>query len=373
MRTASLLVALGCLILSACSTGLPPPPAAPRAPSDGRLMPPEPVTDHVWVMRQPDRLWAVVIGNVVIIEQTDGVVLVDSGGSIADGRDVKAHVAALTNKPIKAIAITHWHNDHPLGVAGIRESFPNVRVISTAVTRDFIRTETKVGIGSPDAELDRKRRERAEQVVTDFGREAARTDSPASLRAEYAIESAWTRQRAERQTGTYAVLPTESVDDRLLLDDALAPVELRFFGTANTHGDLMAWLPRQKVVATGDVVVAPTPYGFDVSVKPWLDVLRRVDALPFDVLIPGHGKVQRDRDYLRTLEWSMKDIADRATAAAAAALTKEDAFARFDQREQQARFQARDPWVRKWLNDYWLEGMFGTAYDEAKGIPASGK
>jgi glyoxylase-like metal-dependent hydrolase (beta-lactamase superfamily II) len=373
MRTSSPLVALGCVILSACATGFPPTQAAQRARSDGRLMPPEPVTDHVWVMRQPDRLWAVVIGNVVIIEQTDGVVLVDSGGSIADGRDVSAGVAAVTKKPIKAIAITHWHNDHPLGVPGILQSFPNARIISTAVTRDYIRTETKVGIGKPDVELDEKRRQRAQQVAADFAREAARTDSPASLRAEYAIEAAWTLQRVERQMGAYAMLPTEAVDDRLLLDDALAPIELRFFGTANTHGDLMAWLPRQKVVATGDAVVAPTPYGFDVSAKPWLDVLRRVDALPFEILIPGHGKVQRGRDYLRTLEWSMKDIVDRATAAAAAGLTKDDAFARFDPQEQQSRFQAKDPWVRKWLNDYWLEGMFGTAYDEAKGIAAPGK
>ncbi|HEY9065312.1 MAG TPA: MBL fold metallo-hydrolase [Burkholderiaceae bacterium] len=301
MRTAALLAALGSLLLSACVTAPVPTHAPQRAPSDGRLMRPEPAADHVWVMRQPDRLWAVVIGNVVIIEQRDGVVLIDSGGSIADGRDVVAEVAALTNKPIKAVAITHWHNDHPLGVPGILESFPNARIISTAVTRDYIRTETRVGIGKPDPEQDAKRRQRAEQVAADFAKEAARIDSVASLRAEYAIEAQWTLQRVERQMGAYAVLPTETMVERMLLDDA------------------------------------------------------------------------RDRDYLRALEWSMTDIVNRATASAAAGLTKDDAFARFDQREQQSRFHAGDPWSKKWLNDYWLEGMFGTAYDEAKGIPAPGK
>jgi glyoxylase-like metal-dependent hydrolase (beta-lactamase superfamily II) len=230
-----------------------------------------------------------------------------------------------------------------------------------------------VGIGTPDADQDAKRRRRGEQVAADFAALAANPDNPDSLRAEYAIEAEWTRRRIEQQIGAYAVLPTETVDDRLLLDDADAPVELRFFGPANTHGDLMAWLPRQKVVATGDAVVAPTPYGFDVSAKPWLNALQSLQALPFDILIPGHGKVQRDRAYLRTLDWSMRDLLNRATAAAATGLTKEDAFARFDQREQQSRFGATQPWARKWLNDYWLEGMFGTAFDEAKGIPAPGK
>ena len=87
-------------------------------------MPPEKVADHVWVMRQPDRLWAAVIGNVTIVEQSDGVVLIDSGGTVPDGREVVEAVAQLTPKPIKAVAITHWHNDHPFGVPAILDRFP---------------------------------------------------------------------------------------------------------------------------------------------------------------------------------------------------------------------------------------------------------
>lgn len=331
------------------------------------------MTDRVWVMRQPDRLWAVVIGNVVIIEQSDGVVLVDAGGSIPDGRDVVAAVARLTRKPIKAVAVTHWHNDHPLGIAAVLEAFPKARVISTAATRDYIRTETKIGVGQADAVLDNARRARAEETAKAFELESVNPANSPVLRAQYAIEAAWIPRRLSRQLGSYAILPTELLQDRLVIDDANAPVEFHHFGTANTHGDLVAWLPRQKVVATGDVVVAPTPYGFDVSIAPWLAALKRIGQLPFTTLIPGHGKVQRDREYLRTLEWSMQDIASRAKAAAAAGVSKDEAFATFDQAEEQARFGATDDWTRKWLNDYWIEGMFATAYDEQKGVVAPGK
>jgi glyoxylase-like metal-dependent hydrolase (beta-lactamase superfamily II) len=372
VRMAALVSFAAALLLSACATA-PAPASLARDASDGRLMPPERVADHVWVMRQPDRLWAVVIGNVVIIEQGDGVVLLDSGGSIADGRDVVAAVATLTPKPIKAVAITHWHNDHPLGVPGILQTFPHARIISTAASREYIGTETKVPLGKSDPELDARRRKGAEAVIVTFNKEAANADSPIEMREAYALEAKWIAQRLDRQMGNYAVLPTETVADRLLLDDPAVPVELRFFGTGNTHGDLMAWMPKQAVIAAGDAVVAPTPYGFDVSTKPWLEVLHRVEQLPFRTLIPGHGKVQRDRDYLHTLEWSMTDIATRATAAAKDGLTKEEGLARFDRREHEARFHANDAWKRKWLNDYWLEGMYGTAYDEAKGIAAPGK
>lgn len=341
---------------------------------DGRLMPPERITDHIWVMRQPDRLWAAVIGNVTIIEQSDGVVLIDSGGTVADGQDVLDAVAKLTPKPIKAVAITHWHNDHPLGLPAIVARFPKVRIISTAATAEFIKTETTTGVGKIDEKLNRERHERQVKTIEDLKAEAAKPGVPADMRAQYEIEEKWIAMRMERQLDNFVVLPTETLTDRILIDDATAPVDLRFLGVGNTHGDLIAWLPRQKVVATGDIVVAPTPYGFTVSTKPWLETLARLEQLPFTTLIPGHGAVQQDRRYLNTLQWSMREIATKAAAAAAdRAMTKEKAVAAFDRTPHEERFGARDAWTRKWLNDYWLEGMFGTAFDEARGIPAEGK
>jgi len=347
--------------------------ATPPAPASGRLMAPERVTDRVWVMRQPDRLWAAVIGNVTIIEQDDGIVLIDSGGSIPDGRDIVKAVAVLSPKPIKAVAITHWHNDHPLGLPGILESFPKARVISTPVTRDLIATGTNTPLGKTDPAVDAARLKRVENSIAELKQEAAGPDVPADMRAQYDIEIRWIGERVKRQTGNYVVLPTETFAASLTIPDPVAPVELRFLGTANTTGDLVAWLPKQKVAVAGDAVVAPTPYGFTVSTKPWLQALAKLEALPFTVLIPGHGRVQRDRAYLATLKWSMADIATRAAKAAADGLTREQAVAAFDRSEQERRFGATDAWTRKWLNDYWLEGMFGTAFDEAKGIPAPGK
>lgn len=368
--TASLLVLA---VMAPPADGRPAAPHVARSDCLGCLMPPEKVAPHIWVMRQPDRLWAAVIGNVAIIEQSDGVVLMDSGGTIADGREVVRAVRRLTPKPIKAIGITHWHNDHPLGIPGVLESFPRARIIATAATADYMKTEVKTGVGKPDRQLEAVRRKNAADTIKDLTEEAKELSNPPAMRRQYALEARWIAQRLERQMGNYLVLPTETVADRLVIDDPVAPVEFRFLGVGNTHGDMIAWMPRQRVVATGDIVVLPTPYGFTVSTATWLPTLQKLEELPFTTFIPGHGKVQRDRSYLATLEWSMRDIVAHANAAAAAGKTKEQAFAGFDHTEQQARFRVRDAWTRKWLSDYWLEGMFETAYDEAKGIPAPGK
>lgn len=371
----SLILALCCLpTLSHAAPAPASAAAAQRDPSDGRLMPPEKVAEHVWVMRQPDRLWAAVIGNVTIVEQSDGLVLIDSGGSIADGRDVVAGVKSLTAKPVKAVAITHWHNDHPLGLPGILDAFPKARVISTALAREHVQSETNTSVGKPSAEMDAARRERIAKTIADLEVEAADPKTSPEMRMQWAIELEWIRRRLDRLMGNYVVVPGETVSDRLVIDDPVAPVELLVLGTGNTTGDLVAWLPRQKVVASGDMVVLPTPYGFAVSTRPWLATLERLEQLPFQAFIPGHGVVQRDRAYLDTLKWSMRDIAAKAAAAASDPnMTKEKAVAAFDRKPHEVRFGLGDEWSRKWLNDYWLEGMFGTAFDEARGIPAPGK
>jgi len=340
-----------------------------RAPEDGRLMPPEKVADHVWVMRQPDRVWSAVIGNVEIIEQSDGVVLVDSGGTIPDGRDVVAAVAQLTPKPIKAVIVTHWHNDHPLGVPAILERFPKARIISTATTAKLMADPEilGVGIGATDEKRAEERMKASELRSANYLKGSKDPSHSAAVRREYAIEGAWVMTRAKRQMTNHVALPTETFTDRLTIDDSLTPVEALYLGRANTKGDAFVWLPEQKVMVAGDAVVAPSPYGFTNPIQPWLGTLDRLENYDFRILVPGHGKVQRNRAYLATLRWSMNDIRHQAADLAKAGATPEQAAERFDRSDQQRRFGANDAWKQRWLDAYWLDGMFATAFKQAKG------
>jgi glyoxylase-like metal-dependent hydrolase (beta-lactamase superfamily II) len=189
------------------------------------------------------------------------------------------------------------------------------------------------------------------------------------VQREYAIEAGWVMIRAKRQMGNYVALPTETFTDRLTIDDPVTPVEALYLGRANTKGDAFVWLPRQKVMVAGDAVVAPSPYGFDNPIRPWLATLDRLENYDFRILVPGHGKVQHDRAYLATLRWSMEDMRRQAAEVAKSGATPEEAANRFDKSEQQRRFAANDAWTKRWLNEYWLDGMFSTAFKQAKGIP----
>jgi glyoxylase-like metal-dependent hydrolase (beta-lactamase superfamily II) len=73
-------------------------------------------------------------GNIVVIEQAQGLVVVDAGGSPASGRAAVAEIRKLSGKPVRFLIYTHYHGDHNLGAGAFRAAWPGVTIISTAKT-----------------------------------------------------------------------------------------------------------------------------------------------------------------------------------------------------------------------------------------------
>jgi hypothetical protein len=65
----------------------------------------------------------------------------------------------------------------------------------------------------------------------------------------------------------------------------------------------------------------------------------------------------------------MGDIKRQAEALARSSATPEQAAKKFDRTEQQRRFGANDAWTKRWLDGYWLDGMFEVAFKQARGLP----
>src|SRR6185295_11133619 len=85
----------------------------------------------------------------------------------------------------------------------------------------------------------------------------------------------------------------------LTLGSGNAHVAIRWFGCANTRGDLVVSVPARGVVATGDLVVWPVPFGFNAYPSGWIGALDSVLALQPRIVLPGHGPVQRDLAYVQ--------------------------------------------------------------------------
>jgi glyoxylase-like metal-dependent hydrolase (beta-lactamase superfamily II) len=357
-------LALAAAFCPAAASAVQPVDPASLAPYVGRELAP-----GIHLLAEPASFSGLASGNVTLIEQSDGVVLIDSGASIGDGRRVVAYVRSLTDKPVKAVMITHWHGDHPLGIAAIRAVWPHLRIIATPQTRAGMLGPALANVGL--------RREQAfeTQALNNMSAQVAQaqallnapgTDDARRLRIAEFIHNLWTY--AHDFEGTYLVPPTETFTDQLLLDDPERPVRLMFLGRANTEGDAIAWLPRQRIVMTGDVVVSPIPFGFGSYPESWLAVLARLKALNPALVVPGHGEPMADTAYLDRLSASIADIRDQVGRLARQGMSVEEVTAHVDFSAQTATFGS-GPRIAATLQSLWLTPMIDNAWKEARGIP----
>ncbi len=183
-----------------------------------------------------------------------------------------ADIRKLTDKPVRFVFDTHHHGDHAYGNAVWRANGA-VPVAQENVVKEMRRLEPG------------RWRESAE------GREDVR-----KLGRDGPLE------------------PIVTFPRRMVLDDGEQRVELLHFGTAHTRGDGFAYLPREKIIFTGDAVVNG-PYNFmgDGNTESWLRVLEALGELDVEILAPGHGAcgdrglIADQRAYISTLRQAVAD------------------------------------------------------------------
>ena len=327
------------------------------------------INPRVHLLSTPDDYYGPAIGNVTLIEQRDGFVVVDSGLSAANGRAVVRYARSLANKPIKAVMITHWHNDHPQGVSAIRDAFPKVRIISTRQTEAGMLGPEAFDIGySPGpkwdqamAKLTATTKEQLQKLLDDPATAPDRKERIRKAIPQYDAFLAHFR-------GSYIVPPTETFERELLLDDPDTPARLLYLGRANTEGDALAWLPKQKILMSGDIVVAPSPFGFGSFPSDWIETIGKVKAIDFETLIPGHGEPMHNREYLDKLIAAITDVRAQVGPLAKAGVPLEEVSKRVDFTKSIGLFGST-PRIQRNAQTLFFDPMIPNAYKEALGQP----
>jgi glyoxylase-like metal-dependent hydrolase (beta-lactamase superfamily II) len=353
------------VLLALALVGIPVAAQPALAPYEARRIAP-----GVHLLSTPPDYRGAVTGNITIIEQSRGIVVIDSGLTRADGRRAVDYIRSVTPLPVRALVYTHWHNDHPQGGSEIRAAWPGVRIISTAATARTLRGERmrRYVNTRPD-----------ERIETLFLNQSAGTLAMArgqqrNMQLDEATRARWarverdTRGRMADVRGTFLVLPTETFTDELQLDDPVRPVRLIHPGRANTDGDAIAWLPNERIVVTGDVVVSPIPFGFYSFPGDWLRALDRIRALNFRTLIPGHGEPQTDSVYLDRLTATLTDLRSQIGPLARQGLSLEEVQRRVNWDAQRSIF-GDTPRNRTLFDAFWLRPMTINTYREARTQP----
>jgi phosphoglycerate dehydrogenase-like enzyme/glyoxylase-like metal-dependent hydrolase (beta-lactamase superfamily II) len=195
--------------------------------------------------------------NNIWIVFDDYVVVIDANFP-QGAEEVIAAVKKTTDKPIRYVLDTHHHGDHAYGNAVFAKEGATI-VAQTNCAR------------------------------------LLRLDGPADFKK--AGEGPTGRKDVANST---LKVPSLVFDDKLVLDDGKQHVEFLFFGHAHTAGDACAYLPKQKILCTGDACVNGA-YNFmgNGDSASWIRALERMQQLDIDLVCPGHGPLA-GKDLLET-------------------------------------------------------------------------
>ncbi len=179
-------------------------------------------------------------------------VLVIDANFPAGARQIISKIRSMTTKPIRFALDTHHHGDHAYGNEVYVEAGA-VPFAHTGVIEEMKRYETGYYGGKPGSW------------------EAA------------------AKGRADLKTSKLKP-PTVLFSGELVFDDGKHRAEIMHLGIAHTHGDALAWLPKEKILFAGDVCVnGPYNYVGDGSVEKWVETLDAAKKLGATVVCTGHG------------------------------------------------------------------------------------
>jgi glyoxylase-like metal-dependent hydrolase (beta-lactamase superfamily II) len=273
------------------------------------------------------------------------------------------------------VVITHWHNDHPQGVSAIRDVWPKARIIATEETKKgMLGPQLQPGPGGaviglePSADNERRLRQLIDERIAAFDKQLADPELTGDRRRQAEKAKRDYLAFVDNYKGTYVVPPTETFAGELTIDDPQVPVKVLFLGRANTAGDAVVWLPKQRTVVTGDIVVWPTPFGFFSFPADWVQTLTKIKALDYATLIPGHGEPQTDTGYIDQLIGSIEDIRGQVGPLAKQGLSLEDVGKKVDFSRYAAIF-GTDERRKRLFKAYWTDPMTENAWKEARGVP----
>jgi glyoxylase-like metal-dependent hydrolase (beta-lactamase superfamily II) len=115
-------------------------------------------------------------------------------------------------------------------------------------------------------------------------------------------------------------------------------VRLIHLGRAHTAGDIVVYLPKERVIGTGDLFNGYIGYMGDAYVDEWAETLGRLADLDFDTVIPGHGNPFRGKEAIAPVQACLRDLWRQTEGLKREGATPEQAARRVDLRAHASRF-----------------------------------
>ena len=257
--------------------------------------------------------------NAAIVDLGESLLLVDSHITPAAAWVLLQELSPLTPKPVRYVVNTHFHFDH---IHGNQVFGDEVEILGHEATY----TVVAAGGSNSGTAWDAFVGTLPEQIARLESRLEAAAEAD---RAEIADALARTRAYQEATASITPVPPTITLERRLTLHRGGHEIQLLFLGLGHTAGDVVTFLPGQRVLITGDLIPFGLPFMGD-GYPEWGETIRGFAELDFNLVLPGHGPPFEDKAKLEYLAAYLDDFWALAEAAHAEGVSAEEAAANMD-------------------------------------------
>jgi len=245
------------------------------------------------------------VGNAGVVILSHSVLVFDTHFTPEAGQALLSEIRALTPKPVLYVVNSHAHPDHTHG----NQVFEGALLIgSTATRRDVLEVDLPSlnrSMGIAQSQVENLRRDLSKE--TDM------------MQLQQMREQIKDREDYIQMMSRLKIkAPFVTVDDSLKIQDGKDEVRILYLGKGHTDGDLVVFIPAQKIAFVGDLFFNEAiPNVQDASLLPWTTTLEQVLKLDADKFVPGHGAVGSRKDveeflgYFRELQSLVKEAVDR--------------------------------------------------------------
>ncbi|MEE2776630.1 MAG: MBL fold metallo-hydrolase [Acidobacteriota bacterium] len=318
-------LAAACLVTLGCGA-----PTEDTAPAVDAPPPPEGTDTHnvdvlapgVYFLHEAGAV--TVMSNALVIENEDDVVVVDSNVTPQAAEGLLNTIAGITSKPISYLINSHYHFDHAHG----NQAFPpGVLIVGHEYTRERLAAEDALD-DATFVDFKQLFRGNLETMASDHATAEGSGDGATAL----ALTQQMTLLQAhiEAMDTVVATPPTVTLEDRLTLHRGSREIQLLHVGRGHTGGDVVVYLPAEKILFTGDLLVAGPSYMGDAFVDEWVETLDRIKEIPFETIAPGHGMPFTDRSLIDKVQKYYADLWDTTVAMRADGVSALEAALRVD-------------------------------------------
>jgi glyoxylase-like metal-dependent hydrolase (beta-lactamase superfamily II) len=138
-------------------------------------------------------------------------------------------------------------------------------------------------------------------------------EKDAGARATLEKQLAAAQADLEQQKFLKPTPPTMTYSSKMTLYRGQREIQLLFLGLGHTHGDTVVFLPKERIVCTGDLMEGSPEggrlsYMGDAVFDKWITTLEALKQLDFDTVLPGHGMPFRGKSNITAFQAYLRDF-----------------------------------------------------------------